>query len=107
MPPKHLYTNDEIILCTYAALYNSEVFGGIHKIQEIEHRSMDSINMKIMNIAAMLDYYGIKRQNNIKALQGLPEGKLGRNTNWDIVKDLCKLPSSELLEKCKIVLVKK
>lgn len=57
----HLYTEDEVILCTYAEMYSVNDFGGINKIQSLQNRSLDSIKMKIMNIASMLDENKIER----------------------------------------------
>ena len=60
---RNLFTYEEIVLCTYAAMYNANDFGGIEKIYDITNRSINSIKMKIMNIASMLDEEGIERFN--------------------------------------------
>ena len=100
---RNLFTYEEIVLCTYAAMYNANDFGGIEKIYDITNRSINSIKMKIMNIASMLDEEGIERfnYNIISPLTGLPTGETGRRTNWDIVSSLCTLPKNEFLTKCK------
>lgn len=100
---RNLFTYDEIVLCTYAAMYNENDFGGIEKIYNITNRSRSSIKMKIMNIASMLDEEGIKRfnYNRIFPLTGLTTGETGRRTNWDIVSSLYTLPKNEFLTKCK------
>ncbi|MBW3622923.1 MAG: hypothetical protein KY468_05875 [Armatimonadetes bacterium] len=81
------YTQDEVVLCTYAALHNHEEFD-INAIQTLTGRSADSIKMKIQNIAAMLDEEGIPRNPHISSLSGKPAGEGGRRTNWEIVKPL-------------------
>ena len=97
------YTKEEVILCTYAAMYDENDFGGISAIHSLENRSERSIKMKIMNIAAMLDEKKIMRFNKhrIKPLTGLPTGVKGRRTNWETVKYLCSLEKAVFLEICK------
>lgn len=97
---RKLYTKEEIILCTYAAIYDANDFGGINKIQSLEDRSIASIKMKIENIASMLDENGIQRFNTVSPLTGLPAGEIGRRTNWDIVSTLYNLKKTEFLEMC-------
>lgn len=105
---EHLYTEDEVILCTYAAMYSENDFGGINKIKLLQHRSISSIKMKIKNIASMLDENGIKRftYDSISPLTGLPTGRTGRRTNWEIVSKICKLEKNVFLQKCKEILKK-
>ena len=100
MAAKNYFSKEEIILCTYSALYNAEDFGGIERIEKIKKRSISSIKMKIQNIVAMLDEEGIKRYNNMNSLSGLPEGQKGRRTNWEIVKILVQISEIELLGIC-------
>ena len=97
-----LYTKEEIILCTYAAMYSANDFGGINKIHLLQNRSISSIKMKIMNIASMLDENGIKRFNydSVPPLTGLTTGQSGRRTNWDVVRTLYSLEKSNFLQKC-------
>ncbi len=96
---RNLFTKDEIILCTYAAMYGVEDFGGIDEIYSLQHRSISSIKMKIMNIASMLDENGIKRFNydRVPPLTGLTTGKRGRRTNWDLVSTLYAIDKNEFL----------
>lgn len=101
MGKRKLYTENEIILCTYSAIYDADDFGGIFEIGKLTNRSTDSIKMKIQNIAAMLDEAGIQRFNRVPKLTGLSTGQSGRKTNWDIVKNIHKLPKGEFLRKCK------
>ena len=90
------YAEDEIVLCTYAAMYNAGDFGGIEKIHKLKNRSKASIELKIKNIASMLDEENVKRHNydKIKPLTGLPAGKSGRRTDWDKVVTLYPLSPS-------------
>jgi len=101
---KNYYSYEETLLCTYAAMYDAQDFGGYQCISEIKGRSSGSIWMKIRNIAALLDEEGIKRSNNIKPLSGMPPGESGRKTSWDIVSFAVKLPKLELKLKCLMLL---
>lgn len=96
------YTIEEITLCTYAALYNDDDFGGIAAIAALTHRSIDSIKMKIQNIAAMLDENHIERftYDTVQPLTGLPAGQTGRRTNWNIVCTLYPLDRNIFLQRC-------
>ena len=102
----HLYTEEEVILCTYAAMYSVNDFGGINKIQSLQNRSLDSIKMKIMNIASMLDENKIERFNydSVFPLTGLSTGRTGRKTNWNIVSKIYKLERNIFLQRCKEIL---
>ena len=104
MARRNYFTRDEIVLCTYAAIYDASDFGGISKIEDLTHRSLASIKMKIQNIAAMLDEAGAKRYSNVSPLTGLPQGQTGRMTNWEIVEPLYKLPKQALFQKCRSIL---
>ena len=101
-----LYTKEEVILCTYAEMYDADDFGGINQIHLLHNRSLSSIKMKIMNIASMLDENGIKRfnYNRVPPLTGLTTGKRGRRTNWDIVSTLYCIDKNEFLLKCKSII---
>lgn len=100
------YTNEEVTLCTYAAMYDSNDFGGNNAILNLRRppnptHSMASIKMKIMNIASMLDERGIQRENDtISPLTGKTTGEYGRTTNWDVVQRLYGLAKEDLLQKC-------
>jgi hypothetical protein len=87
-------------------MYDLADFGGIDEIYSLQHRSISSIKMKIMNIASMLDENGIKRfnYNRVPPLTGLTTGESGRRTNWDIVETIYSLPKEEFLKKCKIII---
>ena|SRR6266446_3538680 len=103
MARRNYFTRDEIILCTYAAMYDADDFGGIFKIERLTHRSLASIKMKIQNIAAMLDEAGAVRYGNVAPLTGLPRGQSGRTTNWEIVEPLYKLSKQAFLQKCRSI----
>jgi hypothetical protein len=104
---KNLFTKDEITLCTYAALFASDDFGGINSIVTLTGRSKASIQMKIQNLAAMLDEKEIPRESSISPLTGVPHGKSGRRTNWEWVQPLTGLSKVELLNGCRAILKKK
>lgn len=102
---RNLFTKEEIVLCTYSAMYASNDFGGINKIYLLKHRSISSIKMKIMNIASMLDENGIRRFNydSVPPLTGLTTGQTGRRTNWNIVATLYPLLKEDFLKKCNMI----
>jgi hypothetical protein len=104
MAKRNYFTADEILLCTYAAMYDATDFGGLSKIEAIANRSLASIQMKIQNIAAMVDEAGIARSSHVSPLTGRPPGETGRKTNWEIVEPLSRLPRQALLERCRKIL---
>lgn len=93
-------TPQELTLCTYAALYDARDFGDIEAIFSLGFRSLDSIKMKIQNIAAMFDEEGIGRDSPVKGLSGKPHGEAGRRTDWDFVSKYVKISRSEHLAEC-------
>ncbi|NRD51142.1 HNH endonuclease [Corallococcus exiguus] len=52
----------------------------------------------------MLDEKGVARESDVSTLSGLPKGKQGRKTNWDIVSKLVGLSRIEHLAECRRVL---
>jgi hypothetical protein len=78
--------------------------GGIQAIRSISGRSGASIQMKIQNIAAMLDEEGIARESDVSPLKGVPAGQSGRRTNWDWIERLASIPKAELLSICRRIL---
>ena len=78
---RNYYTNDEIVLCTYAAIYNANDFGGINVICSLTGRSASSIPMKIRHIISTLDAKGIARFNSLQGLTGRTTGEDARDTN--------------------------
>jgi hypothetical protein len=105
MAKRNYFTTAEIVLCTYAAMYDARDFGGLSKIEELTHRSRASIQMKIQNIAAMVDDAGVLRSSDVSPLTGLPTGQTGRRTNWDIVEPISRLTRQAFLECCRQILV--
>jgi predicted HNH restriction endonuclease len=98
------FTHDEVVLCAYAARFNGDDFGGIDAIHSLSLRSRESIQLKILNIAAMLDEEGIARDSEVSPLTGLPSGQRGRRTNWDIVSGLLDLGRNQHLAECRRIL---
>lgn len=97
-------TPQELTLCTYAALYDAQDFGGVEAIYSLGFRSLDSIKMKIQNIAAMFDEEGIPRNGSVKGLSGKPQGESGRRTDWDFVSKYTRVSQAEHLKECFAVL---
>lgn len=98
------YTENEIVLCTYAALYNDSDFGGSNAIHELSKRSLPSIRLKISNIAAMLDEENIPRNKSISPLTGTAKGGKARRTDWKIVSKLVSIDRNTLLNRCKNII---
>jgi hypothetical protein len=57
------FTEDEVVLCAYAALHDGNEFGGIDGVHRWTNHSTSSISMKIRNIAAMLEQDGLPRNH--------------------------------------------
>ena len=72
------FTRNEVVLCAYAARFDGADFGGVEAIHALSLRSRDSILLKILNIAAMLDEEGVARESAVNPLSGLPAGQQGR-----------------------------
>jgi hypothetical protein len=98
------FTRDEVVLCAYAARFNSIDLGGVEVIHSLKRRNPASIRLKILNIASMLDEEGITRESAVTALSGLPKGQHGRRTDWDIVSKLVGLSREEHLAECRRIL---
>src|SRR5258708_3541689 len=88
---KNYYTENEVVLCTYAALYDANDFGGQSTICTVTGRRLSSIDSKIRNIAATLDKKGVARFNSVRPLTGRTTGEPARDTNWDIIEPLTKI----------------
>lgn len=101
--PRNLYIEDEITLCTYLARFGHREYSEID-IHEKYGRSIDSIKMKVQNIASMLDEEEITRYSDVKGLSGVTTGESGRRTNWEWVKRLISLSKEELFSKCESIL---
>ncbi len=96
---RNLYTESEIVVCTYIARFGRNDFTE-EDIVKINNRSLSSIKMKVQNIASMIDEFGGKTSDQVSKLTGLPEGQTGRKTNWDVVKLYVNLPQNEHRKKC-------
>lgn len=98
------FTRAEVVLCAYAARFDSDDFGGVDAIHALTARSRDSLQLKVLNIAAMLDEEGISRESAVIPLSGLPAGQRGRRTNWDVVSELVSLTREQHLAECHSIL---
>ena len=102
--PKNYFTEDEIVLCAYAALYNEAEVGGIDGIHQLTRRSRSSISMKICNIVAKLDEEHIPRNQHFTPLTGVPQGKSGRSTNWDVIEPLTRRSQKDFQAQCQSII---
>jgi hypothetical protein len=98
---RNYFTEDEIVLCAYAALYDENEFDGSSGVHQLTKRSRVSISMKIRNIAAKLEEEGIPRNHRITPLTGTAPGNGNRPTNWDIVEPLTQKPQRDLQARCR------
>ena len=101
---KNYFTEDEIVLCAYAALYDEAEVGGIDGIHQLTRRSRSSISMKIRNIVAKLDEEHIPRNQRFTPLTGVTQGKSGRPTNWDVVAPLTRKPQRDFQTQCQNII---
>lgn len=99
------FTWAEVVLCAYAARYEGDDFGGVEAIHSLNARSRVSIQLKVLNIAAMLDEEGVTRESAVNPLSGLPAGQQGRRTNWDVVSELVLLTREQHLADCRHILL--
>lgn len=106
METRRPFTEEELILCIYAARYGADDIGGIEAVRSLHSRSYASIKLKVQNIVAMLDEEGIGRAKTAHALTGLPAGKKGRRTNWDLVSKYLQISKEEHLFECQTILLK-
>lgn len=102
------FTEDEYVLCTYAAFYGDEELGGFaamnlngHHLRSIEHNSIED---KIRNIVADLDGQGIRRSPKWTPFAGTTTGGGPRYTGWKIVEPQTRLSRQALLDKCLSIL---
>jgi hypothetical protein len=94
------YTPEEIVLCTYVAMYDENDLVGLTIIAGLHGRGVGSLRMKRNNIASSLDQEGIVRETTFEALSGMPRGESGRRTNWEIVEPLLELSKLDFLLLC-------
>jgi len=95
------FTENELILCTYIALYGKGLLIE-KKIAKYGHRPEDAVKRKIKNIAAILHEKGIPRCHNITP----STGSVNRKTDWPIIKDVLFIEKTHLLHKCKEILTR-
>jgi len=100
---KNYYSEDEIILCTYIARFGRGLLVE-KKVSTFGKRPISSVQMKVQNIAAMLDEKGIPRSLDITPLSGKTTGRSGRETDWPVVEKLASMEKSEIWTKCKEIL---
>jgi hypothetical protein len=96
---KKLFTEAEIILCTYIARFGRTLFNE-NRIASLEKRSIDSVKMKVANIAAVLKENGHAVAGEVSPLSGVTTGESGRSTNWELVEPLVFLEKQELKTRC-------
>ena len=99
MARRNLFTEDEIVLCTYIARFGRDKYDEL-AIHNWCSRSLNSIKMKVQNIAAMLDEEGYLFGSRVAPLSGSPHGESVRRTNWDVVSGLVQLSEGEHYAKC-------
>jgi hypothetical protein len=103
MPRGVPFTDDEYVLCTYAALYGAEDLGGVAAMNLNSHPG-SSIKDKVRNIAADLDGKKIKRCPAWSVLTGTTTGSGPRYTAWNKVEPLTRLSQEDLLRRCRNIL---
>ena len=99
MARTNLFTEDEIVLCTYLARFGRDKFDEL-SIHNWCSRSLDSIRMKVRNIVTMLDEEGYQFSSKVAPLSGRPHGETGRRTNWNVVSRLVQLSETAHYAKC-------
>jgi len=99
-PTRIRFRPEEIVLCTYAAMYDEDDFGGLREISALHGRGYGSLRAKRNNIAWMLDDEGIDRATSFQGLSGARRGESGRRTNWEIVEPLLELSKLDFLLLC-------
>ena len=100
----NIYTNEEVVLCAFIALYDKGLLN-TRKITSLTGRSETSIKLKVQNIAAMLDYKGIARNQSVAALTGQVRGEIGRETDWGVVEPLLQIGKDAHWKRCKEILI--
>ena len=98
MNRQNKYTKDEIILCTFIAMFGRRYIDEKQIFDLEKCRSIASIKMKVSNIAAMLLDNKYEISEEISPLSGTPPGRPARKTNWDIVSKLAPLDESNFLK---------
>ena len=100
---RNLFTQEEITLCTFVAIYGPDDLVRMEDIHKLKGRNLTSIDLKIRNIAAMLDEKGIRRYSDVHPLSGVTTSEEGIRTNWEWVEPLTKLSKAQLLVRCRVL----
>jgi hypothetical protein len=103
---RNSFTEEEIILCAYAALYDEKEFGGIEGVHRLTKRPTSSVSMKIRNIVAMLDEDNLPRNQSFTPLTGTAQGQPSRRTNWETVEPLTQISRDKLKSYCQRIVTK-
>lgn len=101
---RKLFTEDEIVLCTYIARFGRGFFNE-KRISRLENRSESSVKMKVQNIAAMLKEEGFQHSPDVSPLSGVTTGGDGRRTNWGIVESVAEVSKDGLKQRCRQILI--
>ena len=99
MARRNRFTEDEVVLCAYIARFGRDKYDEL-AIHNWCSRSLDSIKIKVRNIAAMLDEEGYPSSSRVAPLSGRPHGEIGRRTNWNVVGSLVQLSETAHYAKC-------
>jgi hypothetical protein len=97
---RNLFSEREIVLCTYIAKFGEEPPITIAEVARIGGRSVASVKLKVENIVSMLDETASPGPRAFPALTGKPPGMQGRRTNWKWVGELAMLSKDQLRARC-------
>lgn len=102
-----LFTQDETVLCAYAAMYDENDLCGLKRIAMVESRSEASIKHKIQNLVEMLAGNGIEYFSNYKPATGARQAATPpRETYWEEILPYFSLTRREFKRKCYEILAK-
>jgi hypothetical protein len=99
MPSKVEFTEEEYVLCTYAALYGDEELGGLVAINLNKHAA-NAVKIKICNIVTDMDEQSIPRASKWNPLTSSTASANARLVGWEIVEPLTQITRDELLKRC-------
>jgi hypothetical protein len=72
---RNSFTEDEVVLCAFAALHDENEFGGIGGVHRQTNHCTSSIRIKIRNNAAVLEQDGLPQNQRITRLMVRLRGK--------------------------------
>lgn len=98
--PRNFFTNNEITVCAYVALFGESEPFTVRRIATLTGRSEDSIVLKIRNFVSKLNSEGITTLYRNSGLTGTTTNARPRKTNWEIVQPLAMLTQEELRRRC-------